>query len=61
MPGATRPEQLFLRPYGDSRRTDYYAEYLRDVSEASTQVRGAKSPPSMVPSGKPSTNPSEAR
>ena len=43
-PGVTRPEQLFLRPYGNSHRADHYAQYLRGVSEASTQVRGVKSP-----------------
>ena len=25
----TRPEQLFLRSYGDSRGADHYAQYLR--------------------------------
>ena len=42
--GVTRPEQLFLRSYGDSRGANYYAQYLRGVSEASAQARGAKSP-----------------
>ena len=40
----TRPEQLFLRPYGNSHGADHYAQYLRGVSEASAQVRRAKSP-----------------
>ena len=44
MPSVMRPEQLFLRPYGDSHGADHYAQYLRGVSEASAQVRGAKSP-----------------
>ena len=35
---------MFLRPYGNSHGTDHYAQYLRSVSEASTQVRGTKSP-----------------
>ena len=42
--GVTRPEQLFLRPYGDSNGAEHYDQYLRSVSEASAQVRGAKSP-----------------
>ena len=42
--GVTRPEQLFLRPYGDKHGTDHYNQYSRGVSEASAQVRGAKSP-----------------
>ena len=51
IPGVTRPEQLFLRPYGDSHGADHYAQYLRGVSEASAQVRGAKSPgsPKSIP------------
>ena len=36
----TRPEQLFLRSYGDSRGADHYS-VLEAVSEASAQVRGA--------------------
>ena len=40
----TRPEQLFLRPYGDSHGADHYVQYLRGVPEASAQLRGAKIP-----------------
>ena len=50
----TRPEQLFLRPYGDSHGADHYAQYLRSVSEASTQVRETKSP------GQPKTQPTQS-
>ena len=44
IPGVTRLEQLFLRPYGDSHGANHYVQYLRGVSEASAQVRRAKSP-----------------
>ena len=56
-----RPEQLFLRPYGDSYGADHYAQYLRGVLEAIAQVRGANSPrqPKIQPTqsiGVPSEN-----
>ena len=52
-PGVTRPKQLFLRPYGDSRGADHYS-VLEAVSEASAQVRGAKGP------GSPKSSPTQS-
>ena len=40
--GVTRPEQLFLRPYGNSRGADRYARYLRAPGEGGAIAHGSQ-------------------
>ena len=35
---------MFLRPYGNSHGANYYAQYLRGVSEASLAGKGNQKP-----------------